>query len=60
MTPQLSKQVAHFLIVTQQVIARTDRPRFDNVYCSQCGGDLGPGDSGFSRCSSHSGKQVTA
>jgi hypothetical protein len=60
MTPQLSKQVAHFLIVTQQVIARTDRPRFDNVYCSQCGEAFGPGYSGFSRCSSHAGNRVTA
>lgn len=30
-------------------------PRFSNVYCSQCGSDFGPGDSGFSDCESHAG-----
>lgn len=28
-------------------------PRFERTYCSQCGGEFGPGDHGFSRCSSH-------
>jgi len=27
--------------------------RFANTYCSQCGEDLGPGDSGVSHCSDH-------
>lgn len=27
--------------------------RFENVTCSQCGGDFGPGDSGFSHCEDH-------
>ena len=28
-------------------------PRFESVSCSQCGRDFGPGDHGFSHCSSH-------
>ena len=28
-------------------------PRFAATYCSQCGCDLGPGDSGLSRCVDH-------
>jgi hypothetical protein len=30
--------------------------KFQNVSCSQCGGEFGPGDSGFSHCSSHDGR----
>ena len=28
-------------------------PRFQNVSCSHCGGDFGPGDHGFSHCEDH-------
>ena len=28
-------------------------PRFQNVSCSNCGRDFGPGDSGFSHCENH-------
>lgn len=28
-------------------------PRFPNVTCSQCGGEFGPGDHGFSHCENH-------
>lgn len=27
--------------------------RFEHTYCSQCGGEFGPGDEGFSHCSDH-------
>ena len=27
--------------------------RFAKTYCSQCGGEFGPGDAGFSHCSDH-------
>ena len=27
--------------------------KFDKTYCSQCGGEFGPGDSGFSHCDQH-------
>lgn len=29
------------------------KPRFENVSCSQCGRDFGPGDHGFSHCENH-------
>lgn len=28
-------------------------PRFPKTFCSQCGSDLGPGDSGVSSCREH-------
>lgn len=28
-------------------------PRFDKTYCSQCGGEFGPGDEGYSHCKDH-------
>lgn len=31
-------------------------PRYTNVQCSQCGGEFGPGDHGFSHCENHVGK----
>ena len=33
-------------------------PRFTLVYCSQCGRDFGPGDSGFSHCEDHAGRRA--
>ena len=32
--------------------------RFPQTYCSQCGGEFGPGDSGFSHCSDHPPNQA--
>lgn len=29
------------------------KPRFENVSCSSCGEDFGPGDHGFSHCENH-------
>ena len=34
--------------------------RFANTYCSQCGGQFGPGDEGFSHCSDHQRPALTA
>lgn len=31
-------------------------PRFDETFCSQCGGEFGPGYSGFSHCDQHEGR----
>lgn len=28
-------------------------PRFGHTYCSQCGGEFGPGNQGYSQCSDH-------
>jgi hypothetical protein len=30
-------------------------PKFNETYCSQCGGAFGPGDHGYSRCDHHKG-----
>lgn len=30
--------------------------RFEKTYCSQCGGEFGPGDHGYSHCSDHGGE----
>lgn len=27
--------------------------KFEKTYCSQCGGEFGPGDSGYSHCKDH-------
>lgn len=32
--------------------------RFQKTYCSQCGGEFGPGDSGFSHCDQHASDVV--
>lgn len=29
------------------------QPRFERVFCSQCGGSFGPGNQGFSHCADH-------
>lgn len=34
--------------------------RFDNVSCSQCGQDFGPGDEGYSYCSVHRAQAAAA
>jgi carbon storage regulator CsrA len=36
------------------------KPRFDETHCSQCGRDLGPGDSGKSHCDQHRNKGVAS
>ncbi|EPS1221667.1 hypothetical protein ACVBR5_000898 [Burkholderia cenocepacia] len=33
-------------------------PRFENVSCSSCGKDFGPGDAGFSHCDDHAHRSV--
>jgi Lar family restriction alleviation protein len=30
-----------------------EKPRFAHTYCSQCGGEFGPGDAGYSHCVDH-------
>ena len=29
-------------------------PRYPKTFCSQCGGEFGPGDAGYSHCEDHS------
>lgn len=31
-------------------------PAYEKTYCSQCGQEFGPGDSGYSHCSNHTPK----
>lgn len=28
-------------------------PKFEKTFCSQCGGEFGPGENGYSHCSDH-------
>jgi hypothetical protein len=45
------------LDVARAVIANaTGEPRFQRVYCSQCGGEFPGGNEGFSHCSDHGAK----
>jgi hypothetical protein len=34
--------------------------KFDKTYCSQCGGEFGPGNHGYSHCAGHAPAQVQA
>lgn len=29
------------------------KPKYEKTYCSQCGGEFGPGEHGYSHCSDH-------
>jgi hypothetical protein len=33
------------------------KPRFGRVSCSQCGGEFGPSDEGYSHCDQHGGRR---
>lgn len=37
-------------------VAACVAPRFDKTYCSQCGGEFGPGDQGYSHCKDHANR----
>jgi len=41
--------------VNKELWAEVREYKFENVSCSSCGEDFGPGDNGFSHCESHSG-----
>jgi hypothetical protein len=36
-------------------IEKKDSPKYQNISCSQCGQEFGPGDRGFSSCDNHAG-----
>lgn len=42
-------------LITAQDAATVPAPRYAETWCSQCGADLGPGDSGTSHCRDHRG-----
>lgn len=33
-------------------------PKFETTFCSQCGGEFGPGEHGYSHCSDHKGEKL--
>jgi len=40
--------------IERRISATQERPfMFARTYCSQCGGEFGPGNSGFSHCEDH-------
>lgn len=53
MAEEYGEQQANDLLKAGYVPEAVASPRFPMVSCSQCGGDFGPGDSGFSHCSDH-------
>lgn len=55
---QSQKQIIErqLLIVIQAVASDVlDTPKYDDVWCSNCGQGFGPGNNGFSHCESHAG-----
>ena len=51
--PRIYRRYVRLLEVSKRQ-AETSQ-RFQNVSCSNCGESFGPGDSGYSECSSHAG-----
>lgn len=39
-------------------MAEERKPRFEKTFCSQCGGEFGPGDHGYSHCDQHRPEKV--
>lgn len=48
---QLAEQLRK--IVTAETERRQHEPRYRRVWCSQCGGQFGPANSGYSHCENH-------
>lgn len=49
--PTYAQLRAQLVVMTAE---RDDlKRRFPNTFCSQCGGEFGPGDHGFSHCENH-------
>ena len=46
------------LLKAANQLAQMMRPRFPNVFCTECGQDFGPGEHGFSHCRNHAGKPI--
>jgi uncharacterized OB-fold protein len=53
-TPTLFEQVCRIAGLPKGLT----EPRFEMVYCSQCGEAFGPGNAGFSRCDEHTERPV--
>ena len=51
MTTEQAREMAKALNECADELER--KPKFSKVSCSQCGGEFGPGDHGFSHCENH-------
>jgi hypothetical protein len=49
----IGKARTYIKIMIAERDADNEAPKFAKTYCSQCGGEFGPGDSGYSHCEDH-------
>ncbi|SOD42426.1 hypothetical protein [Nitrosovibrio sp. Nv4] len=56
--PEVFRQAAlmHYKSL-HAAMKETKTPKFDKTFCSNCGGEFGPGDHGYSYCESHEGQR---
>jgi hypothetical protein len=50
---ELLTETAEFIVASVNARGEAPPPKFDKTFCSQCGGEFGPGDSGYSHCVDH-------
>ncbi|ACR28679.1 hypothetical protein [Burkholderia glumae] len=52
-TGELQAEIARRIAAADRAEGPLTKPRYPMTYCSQCGAELGPGNSGVSHCSDH-------
>lgn len=50
---ELLTETAEFIVASVNARGGVAPPKFAKTFCSQCGGEFGPGDSGYSHCIDH-------
>lgn len=50
---ELLTETAEFIVAAANAQGVQAAPKFTTTFCSQCGGEFGPGDSGYSHCVDH-------
>lgn len=50
---EILTETAEFIVAAANALGEVPTPKFAKTYCSQCGGEFGPGDSGYSHCVDH-------
>jgi hypothetical protein len=50
---ELLTETAEFIVASVNALGEAPPPKFEKTFCSQCGGEFGPGDSGYSHCVDH-------
>lgn len=50
---ELLTETAEFIVASVNARGEIPPPKFAKTFCSQCGGEFGPGDSGYSHCVDH-------